>query len=286
MTGRGWALLAAARRAVLTVPGLGGAHIVRDRRREDVPLGQQAAVLLEPESSQQLWWPESRDWLYELSAFSLVTVARVRPGATARQKVAELHEAALAAIQSSEEILAVVSDGPPSPEHVLRDLKKEIGGVRCGPTVEEKDRPGDPFALATTVCLGVWISQPTTSVTLDGAALFASGPHEIVLGSAERATGERLFNGLAGALLVDLGPRPRRLVQHGRLSAASETSLFQLESAIEARIDGAVHALVDRDGTNHPYVRVERFTRRGPVEIGLRYNRAYEVEYTDFLPGT
>ena len=133
-------------------------------------------------------------------------------------------ETALAAIQSSEEILAVVSDGPPSPEHVLRDLKKEIGGVRWGPTVEEKDRPGDPFALATTVCLGVWISQPTTSVTRDGAALFASGPHEIVPGSAERAVGQRLFNGLTGALLVDLGPRPRRLVQHGRLSAASAAS--------------------------------------------------------------
>lgn len=286
MTGRGWALLAAARRAVLTVPGIGGAHIVRDRRREDVPLGQQAAVLLEPELSQQLWWPQSRDWQYELSAFTLVTVARVRPGATARQKVAELHEAALDAVRNSEEILAVVSDGPPSPEHVLRDLKKEIGGVRWGPTVEEKDRPGDPFALATVVCLGVWITQPTTSVTLDGAALFSSGPHEIVLGSAERAVGQRLFNGLTGALLVDLGPRPRRLVQRGWLSAASETSLFQLEAAIETRIDGAVHVLVDRDGTSHPYARVERFTRHGSVEIGLRYNRAYEVEYTDFLPGS
>jgi hypothetical protein len=280
MTGRGLALLAAARRAVAAVPGAAGASIVRDRIREDVPLSHQAAFLLEPLASEPLTWPESQDWRYELSVFTLATVGRARPGSAAHQKLADLHEAGLEALKASAELLDVVSDGPPSKEPGLRAL---IGGVRWGPTTEEKSRAGDPLSLATTVGLGVWTTEPQDAATLDGAALFAGGPHEVVPGSVVRAVGQRLFNSLRGALLVDLGERPRRLTQAGRLSAASAASLAQLEAAIEARIDGQVHALVGRDGTAYPYVRVERFTRRGPVEVGLLWHRAYEVEYTEFV---
>ena len=40
--------------------------------------------------------------------------------------------------------------------------------------------------------------------------------------------------------------------------------------------------MVDRDGAAHAHVRLDRFTRRGPVERGLRYHRPYELELTDF----
>ena len=282
MTGRGMALMVAARRALMALPGAASVRIVRDRKAEDVPLSQQAAHLLQPVASETLQWPESQAWHYELTVFTLTTTCRGRPGTVAQTHLSELHEDALAALRADEDLLEVVADGPPSGRAALAGA---IAGVRWGESHMEANRPGDPLGVTTTVGLGVWIDEPDDSATLDEAELFASGPHEIVAGSPERQSGERTFSGLAGALVVDLGQRPRTLLQCGRLSAASAESLVQLEAAIEARIDGAVHELVARDGTGYPYVRLERFTRRGPVEVGLRYHRAYEIAYTEFLYG-
>ncbi len=279
MTGRGLALIAAARRVLAALPGAASVRVVRDRRSEDVPLSQHAAHLLQPCASHRLRWDESADWQYELAVFTLTTLARGRPGTPAQADLAELHEAALAALLAGEELLDAVSDAPPCPRAGAGD---GLGGIRWGETETERNRPGDPLAVTTTVALAVAVTEPATSVLLDGAALLASGPHELVAGSPQRATAARTFNGLSGALLVDLGPRPRTLLLRGRLSAASAEALAQLETAIESRADGRTHTLVDRDGAAHAHVRLDRFTRRGPVERGLRYHRPYELELTDF----
>lgn len=283
MTGRGMALVAAARRALMALPGAASVRVVRDPRNDDVPLAQHAAHLLQPVASERLAWPESEAWQYELSVFTLTTLARGRPGTAVHDRLAGLHEAALEALRTDDDILEVVSDGPPSRSE---SVGSGIAGVRWGRTQAQATRPGDPLAVVTSVGLGVWTAEPGQSATLGGAALFSSGPHEIVAGSPQRASGERVFSGLAGALIVDLGQRPRTLIQRGRLSAPSMLVLGQLEGAIETRVDGRVHSLVDRDGTEHPYVRPERFTRRGPIEVGLRYHRAYEIEYSEFAYGS
>jgi len=272
--------MVAARRALTALPGVASVRMIRDRKAEDVPLAQQAAHLLQPVASEALQWPESQAWRYELAVFTLTTTCRGRPGTGAQARLAELHEDALAALQADDDLLEVVADGPPSGRAALAGA---IAGVRWGESHMEASRPGDPLAVTTTVGLGVWIDEPDDSATLDEAELFGSGPHEIVAGSPERQAGERTFSGLAGAMIVDLGQQPRTLLQHGRLSAASAESLAQLEAAVEARVDGAVHELVARDGASYPYVRVERFTRRGPVEVGLRHHRPYEIQYTEFL---
>ena len=80
MTGRGMALIAAARRALLATPGPAGVRIVRDRRKEDVPLGQQTAHLIQPLACETLRWPESQDWQYELALFTLTTTGREGSG--------------------------------------------------------------------------------------------------------------------------------------------------------------------------------------------------------------
>ena len=282
MTGRGLALIAATRRALAALPGAASVHVVRDRRSEDVPLAQHAAHLIQPLSSHRLQWSESADWQYELAAFSLTTLARGRPGTAAQVHLAELHEAALQALRSSDDLLSVVVDGPPCPHSGAGD---RIDAVRWGPTEPEHNRPGDPLAITTTVALVVPVSEPETSVLLDDADLFASGPHELVPGTPQRAVGQHAFSGLAGALLIDLGRRPRTLTLRGRLSAATAAGLAQLEAAIEARIDGRLHALTGRDSTAYPRVRLDRFTRRAPVETGLRFHRPYELDLTDFLYG-
>jgi hypothetical protein len=282
MTGRGMALVAAARRALLAQTNVPSVRIVRDAAKLDVPLAQQTAHLLQPVATERATWPESPDWQYERAVFTLTTLARGRPGTEIQARLAEAHETALEALCSDEDILAVVSDGPPSRR---ADIGPGIAGVRWGDCRAGSGRPGDPLTMTTAVCLSVATAEPAESATLDAAALFAGGPHEIVPDSPRRGQADRVFNGLAGALMVDLGSRPRRILQRGRLSAAGRESLAQLEAAIESRIDGHVHALIARDGTTYPHVRVERFTRGGPVEVGLRYHRAYEIEYTEFSGG-
>ena len=282
MTGRGMALVAAVRRALAALPGAAGVRVVRDGSRTDVPLAQHAAHLIEPVAGHMLRWSESADWRWELAILKLTTLTRGRPGSPEQARLGELHEAALEALRTDDDLLAVVADGPPCAAAGDGDA---IGGVRWGPTRTESGRPGDPLAVVTTVGLCVPTAEPQTSATLDAADLFSSGPHEIAAGSPERAASERVFCGLAGALVVDLGRRPRTLVQQGRLSAPSAAALAQLEEAVEARVDGDVHELIGRDGTAYPYVRVERFTRRGPVEVGLRCHRAYEIRYTELLYG-
>ena len=280
MTGRGMSLIATVRRVLTALPGPASARIVRDRLKEDLPLSQQAAHLIQPFTSEQLRWPESAEWQYELNVFVLATVCRGRPGTAAQQRLADLHDAALAALASDATLGGSLGDGPPGGH---ADLKGLVAGFRHGETAAEKTKPGDPLAVVTVCGLCSLTESPIESTTLDGSPLFDSGPNDLAVDSPRHETADRLFSGLRGALVVDLGERPRQIVQVGRLSAASAAGLAQLESAIEAKIDGQTHQLTGRDGSTYSAVRVERFIRNGPVEVGSRWHRPYRIEYTELL---
>jgi len=273
-------LMAMVRRALAGLPGSASVRIVRDRREESLPLGQMAAHLVQPLDSREASWPQSSRWRYEVNRFALATVGRGRPGTASQDQVASLHGAALAALAGDAALGAALSDGPALAGAEWSGL---IGPVRVGRTATDESRAGDPLTVVTEVALCSLIESPTESMTLDGSPLFESGPSELMAEGPRRLSADRLFNGLRGVLVVDLGERPRQLVQVGRLSAASEVALAQLEAAIEAAADGDVHELVDRDGTSYPYVRLERFGRTGPVESGRACHRAYRIEYTQLL---
>ncbi len=280
MTGRGMSLMAMVRRALAALPGSASVRMVRDRRQESLPLGQMAAHLVQPLDSREVSWPQSSGWRYEVNRFALATVGRGRPGTASQEQVASLHGAALAALTSDAGLLAVLSDGPALSG---AEWSGSIGPVRVGRTAMDDGRAGDPLTVVTEVVLCSLIESPTESITLDGAPLFESGPSELMAEGPRRLSADRLFNGLRGGGVVDVGARARRLVQQGRLMAASETALAQLEAAIEAMAAGDVHELVDRDGTTYPYVRLERFERTGPVESGRAWHRPYRIEYTQLL---
>ncbi|MBN2583384.1 MAG: hypothetical protein JXL80_09965 [Planctomycetes bacterium] len=280
MTGRGMSLMATVRRVLAALPGPASVRIVRDRLKESLPLGQQTAHLIQPLSSEEVCWPQSVQWRYELNRFALATVGRGRPGTAAHERLAQLHDAALEALADDATLGAALADGPPCRQGEWAD---EIGPFRRGATEADKTQPGDPLMILTTCVLCSLVDSPVESITLDGSPLFESGPGELMAEGPHRATADRLFNGLRGVLVVDLGERPRGLVQVGRLSASSDTALTQLEAAIEATIDSQTHELVDRDGAVYPYVRVERFVRTGPVEVGSRRHRPYRIEYTQLL---
>jgi len=279
MTGRGMSLIATVRRVLSALPGPASVRIVRDRLKEDLPLSQQAAHLVQPVGSEQLRWPESAEWQWELNVFALVTVGRGRPGTAAQQRLADLHDAALAALATDATLGGSLDDGPPG--HA--DLKGLVAGFRRGETAAEKSKPGDPLAVVTICGLCSLTDSPAESTTLDDSPLFHSGPNELLVDSPRRETADRVFSALRGLLVVDLGERPRQITQVGRFSAASAAGLAQLESAIEAKIDGQTHELVGRDGSTYSAVRVERFIRLGPVEVGSRRHRPYRIEYTELL---
>ena len=286
MTGRGMSLITTVRRVLSALPGPASVRIVRDRFKEDLPLSQQAAHLVQPVGSEQLRWPESAEWQWELNVFVLVTVGRGRPGTAAQQRLADLHDAALATLATDATLGGSLDDGPPGPTARMdghADLKGLVAGFRHGETAAEKSKPGDPLAMVTICGLCSLTDSPAESTTLDDSPLFDSGPNELLVESPRRETADRLFSALRGLLVVDLGERPRQITQVGRLSAASAAGLAQLESAIEAKIDGQTHELVGRDGSTYSAVRVERFIRLGPVEVGNRWHRPYRIEYTELL---
>ncbi|MFW6133075.1 MAG: hypothetical protein ACOC8F_04205 [Planctomycetota bacterium] len=113
-------------------------------------------------------------------------------------------------------------------------------------------------------------------ITLDGDALFASGPHAVRVESPQRAVRRRGLPGLDGELVLDMGLRSRRLVQTGRLIGTSAADARDLIAAIEARIDGDTHTLTDGLGRSFPRVLVESFAPAAPV----RHGRAYWCDYT------
>ena len=284
MTGRGMALIAAVRRALARQAGAASVRVVRDRKREDIPLGQQTAHLIEPLGSERLSWPESDQWQYELAVMELVTLGRGRSGDRVHHQLAECHEAALALLADDAELTEATCDAPPSSAWRAA-LGTQIAALRWGRTECDAGTPGGPLCIRTTLAAAVMVDAPHETVLLDQAPLASSGPHALVAESPQRLTGQRLFNGLSGALLTDLGPRPRTIVLRGRLMAASAAALAQLEAAIEARVDGLTHTVIDglADTTLGP-IRLEKFVRRSPVERGRCLHRQYDLVMSEMAP--
>jgi hypothetical protein len=112
--------------------------------------------------------------------------------------------------------------------------------------------------------------------SLDGQDLFASGPHSIRPETWSRDVQRRGFAGVDGEAVLDMGLRSRRIVQTGRLQAASASAIHSLIAAIEAAIDGNTHMLVDDLGRTYPTVLVEKFEPNTPV----KHSRGFWCDYT------
>ena len=115
--------------------------------------------------------------------------------------------------------------------------------------------------------------------TLDGQDLFASGPHEVRVGSRKRQSVRRGFPGLDGELQLDLGERARAIVQTGRLAAVSAAELQALVQQIDAFVDGAAHTLIDEHGRTHANVLLESFEPTTPLAASRGAWCDYEIRY-------
>ncbi len=117
------------------------------------------------------------------------------------------------------------------------------------------------------------------ATTLDGEAIFASGPHTLQIGPWQRKHLRRGFPGLDGELTVDLGRRGRTLTQSGRLQAANLADLQSLVNAIDALDDGQPHTLATAEGRTFSGVLVENFRLTTPLQTGRLAWCDYTIEY-------
>lgn len=115
--------------------------------------------------------------------------------------------------------------------------------------------------------------------TLDGKALFASGPHEIVPGSWQRQQIRRSIPGRDGEQVIDLGGRGRAIRQTGRLQAGDAAALQGLIHDIAGFQDGCVHTLVDNHGLEYASVILQSFELTTPIAVGRCAWADYKIEY-------
>ena len=115
--------------------------------------------------------------------------------------------------------------------------------------------------------------------SLDGQNLFGSGPHSIRPGTWSRAMQHRSFPGIDGELVLDMGLRSRQIVQTGRLQAGTASAIHTLMSAVETKLDGSTHALIDDLGRTYSAVLVEKFEPTTPVRRGQSFWCDYTIVY-------
>lgn len=118
-----------------------------------------------------------------------------------------------------------------------------------------------------------------SSGTLDGEALFSSGPCEVTPGSWQRDIVRRGFVGLDGELALDLGKRSRTIEQTGKLQAASVSSLQVLIDAINVKADGQLYTLVTGVGQTYTNVILENLRMKTPIRKGRGYWCDYSITY-------
>jgi hypothetical protein len=115
--------------------------------------------------------------------------------------------------------------------------------------------------------------------TIDGQALFASGPHAFTVGSVEQQVIRRSAAGLDGEMVIDLGRRGRVIRQTGRLQAATVGELQAAFDQLHTFVDGHLHTLVDANGREFAGVLMEAIAPAGPVQHGRGYWCDYEIVY-------
>lgn len=117
-----------------------------------------------------------------------------------------------------------------------------------------------------------------------GEDLFGSGPHRFHVGGLELRHVLHETPGGRGVGLSSQGLQGRAVGQSGELVADDPGQMQQLINAIEAKVDGRGHTLVDEHGRSWGGVVMVKF-RPGPlVRVGGRVRVSYRVDYFQTTP--
>jgi len=269
-------LLEAVCAALGQVPGVRAVRVKAPKQKVEIPLSRYVAVVVEPTGVEALTWPDVEVGRYHLLHWRATVLDRALPGTVAFKALASVADACRARLADDPSLGGLAADGPSSARN---GLAPEVGATRIAPVELGDSVPGGPTALPFSGASGYWEEEMVGAATLDDEMLFSSGAHVIEVGSPDRRIKDQMFNGLAGGLAVDLGEGPREIWQTGVLSAASAADLAQLESAVEAFVDGRAYTLTAPDETDYSNCRMERFERLRPPWAGLEWHRLYRITY-------
>jgi len=260
-----------------SVSGLRTVRLARPGETVEVPLSRLPAAILEPTGAERLTWPDVPVGRYRLLHWRVSVLDRAVPHTRAFEALSALADAARDALAAGPLVGDRAEDGPASGRDAA--LAPAVGATRLGPASLGETVPGRPTAVRFAGASGRWTETMADEATLDGEALFGSGPHLVLAASPVRRVEDITFNGLAAGLTLDLGEGPRTIRQHGLLSADTEGGLALLSAACEAFVDGRNYTLTAPDGTEYAHCRMAAFERLGPAQVGTRWHLPYSVTY-------
>ena len=118
----------------------------------------------------------------------------------------------------------------------------------------------------------------------DNEALFGSGPARFKIGPVKLRYAIQDSPGSLGARLDGQGTEARRINQAGVLVADTTDELQAQVDAIENKVDGFAHVLIDSLGRVWSNTVMLEFDTDSFERVGARWKAAYRVEYLQVIP--
>jgi hypothetical protein len=119
--------------------------------------------------------------------------------------------------------------------------------------------------------------------TFGGIAYFNSGPHRFIIRRVGRLVRGPFSTSLDLAYSTDAGVAELAIIQVGRLVASSNSALWTLMDAIQARAEGnTAGTLVDHHGRQWTNLRMTGFRPDPRIDRGRVYSVRYRVDYLKF----
>jgi hypothetical protein len=120
-------------------------------------------------------------------------------------------------------------------------------------------------------------------VSFDGQTLFASGPSRFQMAGRALRHAVGQTPGSLGSRVVGQGLEGRRIRQTGTLIADSTEQLQQQMDAIELKLDGLGHVLVDDAERSWPNTVMLKFETKALNRVATRWKVAYSIEYLQVM---
>jgi len=120
--------------------------------------------------------------------------------------------------------------------------------------------------------------------TFDGQALFDSGPARFHIAGLALRHAEQPAPYADGTNVVAQGREARPITQTGTLLADDIKTMHNLMDAIEDRLDGAAHPLIDDTGRSWDDTVMLRFVPGPITAVGPRCRVDYTIDYLQVKP--
>jgi len=119
--------------------------------------------------------------------------------------------------------------------------------------------------------------------TFDNESLFSSGPTRFKIGKIMLRHAVQHPPGAMGVRLESQGREARKISQSGTLIGDTAERLEQQVDAIEAKVDGLAHELIDNLGRTWVNTVMLSLDVESYIRVGVRQKANYHVEYLQVI---